>query len=144
MELSQTIFRRADTNDLEGVTQLMIDLSSELPITNVCIDTIRRNIAHMYSQPNVHVFVAEKNGELLGGIGFVTGPELWSSRVLAYEAFWYVKPNYRGGIGIKLLQLAEKSIECDLIDLGVYNPKLQQLLLRQGYRVEKTIITKEL
>jgi len=144
MERSTITFRLAQAEDQEAVTQLMIDLSSELPITEVSHEVIRHNVAAMYSLPNVCAFVAEKDNEIIGGIGFILGTELWSSRVIAYEAFWYVKPQHRGSVGMGLLNYVETNLKCDIVDLGVYNPRLQQLLSKKGYRYEKAIMTKEL
>lgn len=139
-----TVYRKATPDDKEDIIQLMIDLSGELPIEHVDHDIIRTNTENLYSLPNVEAYVAELDGKVIGGIGFILGNELWSSRVIAYEAFWYVKPDYRGKTGLKLLKYVEKQLDCDILDLGVYNPRLRQLLLKSGYRYEKAIMSKEL
>lgn len=144
MEHSQITFRQATPEDADTVTQLMQELSLELPISHVDNDVIKTSCDNLITLPNVKAYLAEKDGEVIGGMGFILGNELWSRRIIAYEAFWYMRPEHRGGTGIKLLKYVEKHIDSDIIDLGIYNPRLRKLLIRMGYRFDKAILTKEL
>ena len=144
MQESTIIFRQATSDDYQAVEDLTIDLMHELPITHKDEAFSRSHMESIASTGNLNVFVACDGDEVVGTLAFILGPEPWSGRVVAYEAFWYVKPTHRRGVGMKLLKYVEKNIDCAIIDLGVYNPKLLKLLKRNGYIATKTILTKEL
>lgn len=144
MQHSAITFRRATSDDYQAVEDLAIDLMHELPINYKDEAFSRKHMESIASTGRLDVFVACDGDEIVGTLGFILGPEPWSGRVVAYEAFWYVKPSHRRGVGMKLLKYVEKNIDCAIIDLGVYNPKLLKLLERNGYTAAKTVVTKEL
>lgn len=139
-----TCYRKAEADDISEVKELAIELCQELPITHRNPEYIRAHIEQAWSAGILQVFVAVEDKRIVGIIAFIVGPEPWSGRPTGYEAFWYVKPECRGGVGIKLLEYVEKNLKCDILDLGVYNPRLLKLLERRGYKQVKAVITKEL
>ncbi len=144
MEQSAITFRRAVDEDYQSVEDLAIDLMHELPIEGKDEVFARNYMRQINGAGVLEKFVAVAGNEVVGTLAFVLGQEPWSGRSIGYEAFWYVKPEFRGSTGIKLLKYVEKNIECDIVDLGVYNPRLLQLLEKSGYTAIKTIVTKEL
>lgn len=50
------------------------------------------------------MFVDFDGSELIGAIGGVITPNLFTGDVLASEMFWYVRKDYRGSTGIRLLK----------------------------------------
>lgn len=53
------------------------------------------------------LLVSERDGELVGMIGFFISPHFISGESAATECFWWVEPEYRGE-GIRLMREAEK------------------------------------
>ena len=49
----------------------------------------------------------DRNGEIIGGLGAILGPELSTGKMIAVEAFWFVHPEKRGR-GLLLLDAFEK------------------------------------
>lgn len=54
------------------------------------------------------LLVSEREGKIVGMIGFVVFPHFLSGELVCGEAFWWVDPEYRGE-GIRLMREAEKS-----------------------------------
>lgn len=53
------------------------------------------------------LLVSERDGELVGMLGFVVYPHFISGETTAGEVFWWVEPEHRGE-GVKLLREAER------------------------------------
>lgn len=129
--------------------------SDEIPklIENLCelinYDYISKDIAENFitlsKQNNLVTFIALDGEDLAGILGFYLTPEIFNSnKIRASEAFWYMKPEYRG-YGLQLLKYAEKQFSSGLtIELGIAIEKLLDTLLKKGYCMKKTIIEKVL
>lgn len=106
-------------------------------------EDLRISLVQSFKGEFFKVFGAWDDNQLVGTIGFFVTPELWNyQKFVAHEAFWYVKPRYRGMVGGKLLDYVETNLECDNITFGISDPRLLKLILRRGYKVEKTIVSK--
>lgn len=82
-----------------------------------------------------------KEGEIVGGIGGLKGPDLHFPRTVAVETFWFILPEYRGE-GLKLLRRFEEwAVEnkCDavaMIHLVDSQPEiLERIYERRGYEL---------
>jgi GNAT superfamily N-acetyltransferase len=53
------------------------------------------------------LLVSERNGQVVGMIGFVVFPHFMSGETVAGEVFWWVEPGHRGD-GLRLLKEAER------------------------------------
>jgi len=53
------------------------------------------------------LLVAERQGKIIGMLGFIVFPHFLSGETVAGEVFWWVEPDFRGE-GVKLLREAEK------------------------------------
>ena len=144
MVASTITFRKAAEEEMPEVVELAKALAKELPITHRDYNFLESHLYQVHNAGVLDTYIAIKEGEIVGTLAFILGAEPWSGRVIAYEAFWYVKPEYRGGVGMGLLKYVEKNLKCDTIDLGIYDPRLLKLLQRFGYTAIKTIVTKEL
>lgn len=87
------------------------------------------------------VFVIEKDGRIVGGIGGLFGPDLHYPRTIAVETFWFVLPEYRGE-GLKLMAefekwAAEKKCDCvAMIHMVDSHPEiLEKIYKRKGYQL---------
>jgi GNAT superfamily N-acetyltransferase len=52
------------------------------------------------------MFLAEENGEIIGGLGGVKHPEPYSGELIASEFFWFVRQAHRGA-GLRLYKAFE-------------------------------------
>jgi len=90
------------------------------------------------------VFVIEREGQIVGGLGGIKGPDLHYPRIIAVETFWFVLPEHRGE-GLKLMEKFEQwavDQKCDavaMVHLSDSQPKvLEKIYARKGYSlVEK-------
>ncbi len=81
------------------------------------------------------VLVSERDGQVVGMIGYVLFPHFISGEMTASEAFWWVEPEHRGD-GIKLLREAEKRAKqagALRMQMIAPNDKVAQLYERFGY-----------
>lgn len=98
------------------------------------------------------IFLIENDGEVVGGIGGVSHPDLLTGRKIAIELFWYVKEKFRGGLhSIRLLFEFEawaKQVECtqvNMIHMECSMPsEMKSIYERQGYELFETVYRKEL
>lgn len=54
----------------------------------------------------VHGWVATSDEGIVGALAFVLSPSLTSGEMTAQELFWFVLPDHRGLLGVKLLKRA--------------------------------------
>lgn len=135
-------FRRAIDEDLQAVQLMVIDLCIELG-HDTDPKSICTSVAQYWSNPIVDCFIACNEGKPVGVAAFFTVPTMYNFNIRSsYEAFWYVKPEHRKGVGTGLLKYVENNLKTDIIDFGIENPRIQQLLRRQGYSTYKAIMRK--
>jgi GNAT superfamily N-acetyltransferase len=96
------------------------------------------------------IYLAEENGEVIGGIGGVRHAELFTGNMTAVEMFWYMKEGKRG-TGIKLFKMFEqwaKDNQCARVAM-IYLPfsmpeKLDRFYTKNGYTLLEMHYEKEL
>lgn len=96
------------------------------------------------------MFYIEKDGEIIGGIGGIFGPDLHFPRSVAVETFWFVLPGYRGE-GMKLLSTFEawaKDNNCSHVAAihleDSYPESLEKIYHRRGYALVEKHYLKEI
>lgn len=96
-------------------------------------------VARLIDGPASVIFVAERNGALLGMIGMLIFPHHMSGDLIAAEAFWWVEPEARGA-GVRLLKTAEGwalTSGAKFLQMVAPTDRVGQLYERRGYaRVE--------
>jgi GNAT superfamily N-acetyltransferase len=81
------------------------------------------------------LLVSERNGALVGMLGYVIYPHFISGETTCNEAFWWVEPEHRGE-GVKLLREAEKRAkEAGAKNMAMIAPndRVANLYRRMGY-----------
>jgi len=96
------------------------------------------------------IILAEEDGVVIGGIGGLKYPELFTGNLTAVETFWYTLEGKRG-VGIKLFKLFEewaKENDCRRIAM-IYLPfsmpdKLDRFYTKNGYKLLEMHYEKEI
>lgn len=128
----------------EGVALMIDALCEEIKYDYVCEHT-RESLQRLFANEYFICIGAYKGDKLIGVIGFIVFPEIYNyNKVVAYEQFWYVLPDYRKGVGLGLVKYIEKTLKSDIIEFGVSQPRLQKLLKLNGYDYFKSLMRKEL
>lgn len=142
MQTSTIIYREMTSSDIPSVHSLCELLALE-DNTSYNYDDLYNTIEKAFENGVLKAWVAELNGHLIGGIGFYVMPDILNySKTIASEAFWYVMPEHRKGLGAELLKMAEDNICADEISFGLKNKKLVAYMLKKGYKEIKTIISR--
>lgn len=87
------------------------------------------------------VFVAEEGEAIVGMLGMGLFAHPFTGRVTAGEMFWFVKPDARGSIGIRLLRRATQWAEdhgAVSIQMVAPNEDVARIYDRLGYRKVET------
>ena len=87
--------------------------------------------------PRGGVFVAEQDGQVVGMIGLLIAPHLYSGQLVANELFWFVDPEARGTAGLRLLAQAEQwARDQGAVRLHMVAPngRVGRLYRRRGFR----------
>lgn len=98
------------------------------------------------------LLVAEKDEAVVGMIGLVVMPAYWNVNVrLAQEAFLWVDPAHRKGVGRMLLEEGEKRalamgavLSSMVSEHGLRGDAVGQLFRRKGYAPAETVFWKRL
>lgn len=108
---------------------------------------IERVIAYLLAQPNATILVAERDGVVIGLIGLAIVPQLWSGVLTAGELAYFVHPDHRGSIGVRLMKAAEAwAGEHGAQAMSMIAPTEQvgQFYARMGYTALETNYTKRI
>jgi GNAT superfamily N-acetyltransferase len=96
------------------------------------------------------IFLALKDDEIVGALGGVAYPEIYTGEMVASEFFWFIRAEHRGG-GLKLYRAFEqwaKDMKCGRIRmvhlLDSMPEKLQTTYLRLGFAAAEVHYTKEI
>lgn len=93
---------------------------------------------NMLANPNGKIIVAEKDGEVVGLIGFIVFRHFWTNVLTGQELFWYCLPEHRpGGIAMRLMWEAERvARELGVVDMVFTAPSeaVGQIYKRFGYK----------
>jgi GNAT superfamily N-acetyltransferase len=82
------------------------------------------------------LLVSQREGELVGMLGYVIFPHFLSGETVAGEIFWYVAPEHRGE-GIKLLRAAEdraRSLGATSMQMIAPNERVASVYRRLEYQ----------
>ncbi len=133
--------RIARADEMGMVTAFMKQFEQETDFVRVDVGYAAKRYEEMINDGLATVLVAEKNGELMGALGFIKAPDLHNGEMIAIETFWFTAPEHRG-IGLYLLDAFEewaKENDCDktaMIHLADSMPdRLEQLYIKRGYRL---------
>lgn len=105
-----TVIRHASASDTEALIALGLAFVRDSPYTAHVAENpeqIGKVIAFLLAQPNSTILVAERDGAVIGLIGLAMVPHLWSGVLTVSELAYYVHPDHRGTVGIRLLKAAE-------------------------------------
>lgn len=100
-----------------------------------------------------NIFLLEDDsGNVAGGIGGLTHPDLLSGQLCAVELFWYVKPEFRKGLWpVRLLKEFERWAEksgCRTVAMVYMQDsqpeKMKEFYERSGYRLQESHYIKNL
>jgi GNAT superfamily N-acetyltransferase len=87
------------------------------------------------------LLLSERNGQIIGMLGFIIHDHFISGEKVAGEVFWWVEPEYRGG-GLRLLREMEKRARaagCKCMHMISPDPRVDNLYRCLGYEyVEAT------
>lgn len=144
MDISRVTFREYCDDDFIAVEEMVLALVAEIKL-DYCETSVKKNLSQLFTMPQFVCYVAEENYWPVGCAGFLVVPEIWNNNnTNASEMFWYVMPEYRGGVGSGLINYIEKNINCDSIEFGISDLRLQRMMQRKGYNVVKAILKKEI
>lgn len=102
-------------------------------------------LGRVLSQPGVTVLVAERGGEVIGGIGLLLAPQLWNPEIIAMEElFWWVAPEAPNVTALCLLRAARRlAQECGVAQVTFKSltsspPAIDRVYRRMGLRPVET------
>ncbi len=138
------IIREVRPDETYETTAFMKRFEKETDFVRVDVDYAARRYEEMIESGLATVLVAEKDGELLGALGFVKVNDFNNGELIAIETFWFTAPEHRG-VGLRLFVAFERAakaagcVKAAMIHLTDSMPEgLERLYLGRGYRlVEK-------
>jgi GNAT superfamily N-acetyltransferase len=96
----------------------------------------------LIASPMAGIFVAERDGAVVGGFAAIIAPDVFSGGLAAIKLHWFVAAEHRSLIGIRLLKHGEdwaRSRGATLIYVSSINDSGGTLLERLGYRQTEII-----
>jgi GNAT superfamily N-acetyltransferase len=99
------------------------------------------------------IFLLEDDGDIVGGIGAIKAQDMLSADWYAIEAFWYVKPEHRGGLwSVRLMKRFEewgfgeaRCAEVAMVHMEQSMPaQLKAFYERSGYVLDETVYRKRI
>lgn len=143
------MIKQAFGKDIRRVTEMARHFSEHTAHVLVDVDHATSMYEGLIGSGEGVMFYTEKDGDVIGGIGGICGPDLHFPRTMAVETFWFVLPEHRG-IGMKLLDRFEgwaKEKKCDCVALvhlsDSYPDILEKLYSRRGYLLAEKHYLKE-
>ena len=135
------MIRRAGVEDIFEVAVMAKNFESHTEFVFVDPEYTTKKYTELMNNGSGIMFVIEKDGKIVGGIGGLIGPDLHSPRMIAVETFWFVLPEYRGK-GFKLLNEFEKWADekkadaVAMVHLVDCHPDiLEKIYKRKGYQL---------
>tara|TARA_R100001460_G_scaffold4206_2_gene12133 strand:+ start:10509 stop:10973 length:465 start_codon:yes stop_codon:yes gene_type:complete len=147
---SKQTIRKANKDDILGILVLAKEFSMEAPKTHKWdINKTTNFLLSALTNPNMEIFVSEKEGEVTGAIVCVVTEMYMSNTVIASDLAWFVRKDLRGSpSSIRLLKTFEEwgrskgANYLGMADIeGINN--LSKLYSRLGYSVSETTYLKE-
>lgn len=93
------------------------------------------------------VLVAERDGAVVGMIGFIVYGHFVSGEVVAGEVFWWVNPDQRGSLGVRLLKAAEqwaRDMGASKVQMIAPTERVGQIYAALGYQAVETTYQRSL
>lgn len=103
--------RMAELSDREAVVTMALRFLRETPYGAMLTenaDQLRAFTERLLTNPDGAVIVAEKDGALIGMIALWAFAHPYSGALIASELVWWVNPEERGSVGVRLLKRAEQ------------------------------------
>jgi hypothetical protein len=144
---------RAGLGDLKELAQFGKDFFAENNMPgSFSVERFIEVWTLMLGQAGGVIISAQENGSIVGAISGFRAFDLYTTRVLAQECFWYVSEPYRNTrLGLKLFIEFEKwaeEIKADQIRVGCaqgpHHDSLFKFFTRRNYERSETHFTKEL
>lgn len=136
--------------EMRKVTEFMKAFEQASKFVTVDIDYATKTYENMIDNGVAFVMVLEKEGELIGSLGFIKAPDLHNGDTMAVETFWFVDPKKRG-VGLILFNAYEKwSKENGIKKIAMihmmdsYPESLERLYLKRGYKLAEKHYVKEI
>ena len=109
-------------------------------------EQMAQTVELLLTSPIGRIYVAERNGDVVGMIGGLLFRHPISGEATVSELFWWVEPEHRG-CGIRLLKRAEEwAVEVGAVRMHMVAPTAEvgQMYLRLGYSPLETTYQKAL
>lgn len=104
------------------------------------LPSMRALVARMIEKDDATVLIGEVDGHLVAMLGLFTYTHPISGCTVAAEMFWWVDPNHRGALGIRMLRLGEtwcRESGATVLQMIAPTERVETLYERLGYtRVE--------
>ena len=133
--------RTVKASEIRKVVEFMKQFEQASAFVGVDIEHATKTYEHMVEQGVAVVMVLEKDGEMIGSLGFIKYPDIHSGEQMIVETFWFADPKKRG-YGIKLLNAFENYAREHGINkiamihmMDSYPEQLERLYLKRGYRL---------
>lgn len=98
---------------------------------------MRETAARLIASDDAALFVAEKDGCLIGMIGLLAFVHPISARRVASEVMWFVRPEHRGRVGLRLLERAEawaRAMDATALHMIAPTDRVGRIYEARGYR----------
>jgi len=126
---------------MRKITEFMKAFEQASKFVTVDIDYAAKTYETMIDDGTATVMVLEKEGDLIGSLGFIKAPDLHSGEQMLVETFWFTDPEKRG-FGLLLLDAFEKHAQDNGIKkiamihmMDSYPERLEALYLKRGYKL---------
>ena len=135
---------------MRKVTEFMKAFEQASKFVTVDIDYATKTYETMIDDGTATVMVLEKEGDLIGSLGFIEAPDLHNGNLMLIETFWFTDSGKRG-YGLLLLDAYEKYAHDNGIKkiamihmMDSYPERLEVLYLKRGYRLMEKHYIKEI
>jgi len=143
------MIRRATAADIPRLVEMGQRFRRESEYSALLADNPEQIAAlchQLVSHPSGGAFVAEKDGRVIGMIGYIVYNHLMSGEKVAGEVAWWVEPEARGD-GLRLMRAAEdEARKAGAVQMQMIAPneRVGALYQRLGYRVMETTYVRTL
>lgn len=138
------MIRRAEVADVDAIVEMGQAFLNGTPYKNYLANDptqMRAVVDMLMGAVDGLVLVAEQGGRLCGMIGMLIFPHFLSGERVAGELFWWVAPDARGSLGIRLLRQAEawaQSKAVAHVQMIAPDPRVGLIYERLGYHQIET------
>lgn len=140
---AQRVIREATLDDVDAVVAMSLRFISETPYGAAITGDPVRLLAfaeRLIENQDGALFVADQAGELAGMIALWAFTHPYSGERIASELVWWVNPDQRGSLGVRLLKRAEQWAQAQgaaALQMIAPNERVEAFYVACGYdRVE--------